>query len=304
MLNDIIVNPKKDGRVEIPQSIVKIMGWEFHNKLYAYKNKDELILSFEKKSFGELLGTLKVSNKRIRVPSTFLKKTGLKNDISISCKLDSIILKIEYTNIDEIAKKIADKLNDSQAIALLNVLKNRFPENISIKGSSPVRLFLPETTNHLVFRPVDIPYRFSGYYLLNNKIVYTNNINPTVKPDYFFLLPGIKRLKDRFYETGFLLVNERLYGRILFILSKANLKTPVGRDLILWYDPIDVGPFGSFKVYTNPPEALPEEIVNRAREDCSNPQSFLENNFNKFTYKVNNLICPCPDTLSKNSLSF
>jgi len=123
MLNDIIVNPKKDGRVEIPQSIVKIMGWEFHNKLYAYKNKDELILSFEKKSFGELLGTLKVSNKRIRVPSTFLKKTGLKNDISISCKLDSIILKIEYTNIDEIAKKIADKLNDSQAIALLNELK-------------------------------------------------------------------------------------------------------------------------------------------------------------------------------------
>lgn len=105
--NNILINEytffrklKSDCRLEIPQKIIKTLGWKKYDLIYAYNNINTLsydALYLKKVNYKSTIGQFIVDkDNRVRVPKTILKKCNfilnLKRKIYLSPIGDLIIL--------------------------------------------------------------------------------------------------------------------------------------------------------------------------------------------------------------------
>jgi hypothetical protein len=87
-----------------------------------------------------------------------------------------------------------------------------------------------------------------------------------------YLVPVIRK-KNGTSEPGYLLIREEIRAKIGRIIAGAN---PTLFDVIFFYKPFAEG---SFDVYRNPPEPILEDVLERAREACENPDEFISDTF-------------------------
>ena len=67
--------PKSDGRVEVPKTIIKQIGWDNSKIIFISNNGDHLILSNNRTE--NIIGKTIVSYGRVRIPAGILRSTDL-----------------------------------------------------------------------------------------------------------------------------------------------------------------------------------------------------------------------------------
>lgn len=304
----VISSPKSDGRIEIPQNIIKTMGWNKHKTIFVKKIPSGLLLT--DKDINTNMGKIVVSYGRVRIPFKILKSVGLNGKkINLTCEDGNVVIKASNTelrkNIIELLDGFCDHCEDRLKkvvnfilgnVEELTIKKEEFtPHKNATFCGSPLIIKTPKNNkkepclflldkNELVFRPIGMPFRFPGYYLkLKNELTLYRNFENFTSPNIFYLIPGIK-VSTR--SIGFLLINEQIYGNIVYI--QGNEHTNFDRDLIFIYRPFSSA---MYKVYRNPPlPNINENEINFAKQVCNDPKSFLEKIFRYIEQDDINLI--------------
>jgi hypothetical protein len=302
----IIAHPKTDNRVEVPQSFVKTMGWNHHKKLYmSYDDGAEFYISYDPQfhSEDEVQIEVSVSNRRVRIPAGFLKKIGMDgralsfigaDDLGIvridnshnENEIGGFIASLDVEDVEElgrllVGRDVAFEIEEDDEIEIPDEEKEAkipFGEIARVSVKKNANLILLSKSESVVFRPIQNPYKFTGHWD-DKEIVFSRNVSKDTKQFKFYLIPGIQRVKQEKggFVLGFLLLDENIFGKVCErIVRSPGRKTAVGVEMIFIHDSFT---FGSFKVYENPPEELPCEVLERAKFTCSDPEGFLSKAF-------------------------
>jgi len=350
----IVSFPKSDGRIEIPQTIVKMMGWDKCNEIYIKKSPSGLLLTSTTSVRG-LVGKVVVSCGRVRIPAKILRSSNLENKkIVLAIKQDYVIARSDNRKDKEEITELLNgfcshckqRLEQIVEFVLGNVTQEPEEEPIKevkepevveqVNNDTPFKiepekeffnglplivkdaedgvepfLFLLERDCQMVFRPIDMPYRFPGYWLnhKNELVLFKNYSSSFQKPGMFYLIPGIKRMpclnhfgdsdlhpSTKKLRAGFLLVNEQTYGGIAYTQDSSALDAKYIRDLIFMYRPFSPA---MYKVYKNPPcYDVNYDEIEHARHICDNPINFLDKTFRSFEQNDDGLIAMNPPPLS------
>jgi len=291
----VIAHPKSDGRVEVPRQFVKLMGWDKCKTLYmSYEDGAEFYISNDSKFHCDdpVQIEVAVSDKRIRVPAGFLRKIGMcDKDLSFTAGDGLGIVKADNSHnrfaieafisslMPRDIKELGMLLSGEGSNEMISYVEAKIPfgEVARIPVKRRPRLILLRKIGSTVFRPIGNPYKFEGYWS-GREIVFSRG-DSEVTPETLYLVPGIQRVKQEEggFIFGFLLLDEKMVGKIRDrIVHKNSSNTAVDVEMIFIYDGFT---FGSFKIYTNPPDELPEDVLNKARETCSDPEKFLLSTF-------------------------
>lgn len=338
-----LVHPKSDGRIEIPRSLVRLMGWENKQTILITRLNGYLELSVAAPIGVPIIGRVSISMERARIPMSMLRMAGMNRckTLVISAGLNSIpSLSVRpwiidkqdelYQIIDDAGPQIRDRLysilvdHDHQtgtsagppvvpvsldpgpwvkarsADRLLSVPMDGFSPD---PGRSPcqsltlprppvdelestihspmvdkAKLFLPEFSAPTVVRVIGSPFAFQSHWVaqIGGGTIIPHRSSECKccgirAPDRMYLIPIIRRKES--LSTGYLLVKEELRAKIGRALAGSN---PTLFDLILYYKPfVD----GMFDVYRNPPEPMPDGLVECAQTACGDPNTFLANTF-------------------------
>lgn len=287
--------PKGDGRIEIPQGIVRLMGWKDKSVVSISMGEGCIFLADgDNVHVSNLLGRVVVSMERVRIPMSMLRRIdgGSRSPVVVSPNLRSSVL-VVLPDVAGRKHKIEAVLKDMGAgpcSRLLSLLMGQQPESQEEEGPAhPVepaapdapagpRLFLPDFAAPDVVRIVGSPFSFQSHWVPMDKggaivphVDFGCVCRGTKAPERLYLIPVIRR-KNKL-ETGYLLVRDDLRAKIGRVLAGSN---PTSFDLIFCYKPfVD----GMFEVYKNPPEPLPPDVVEKAQEDCGDPNKFVAGTF-------------------------
>lgn len=298
----VIAHPKSDGRVEVPQQFIKLMGWDKCDTLYmSYENGAEFYISNDLQFHCEDPVQIEaaVSNGRVRVPAGFLRKIEMcdkplsfvagdelgvvrVNNSHNRFRIEEFISSLMPHDIEELALLVSGEGEGDEYEEIVHAAEGKsevkipFGEVARVPIKRP-HLILLQKVGSTVFRPVGNPYKFKGYWA-DKEIVFAKDASET-DPTTLYLVPGIQRVKqeDGGFLFGFLLLDEKMFGKIRDrVVRGPSRDTAIDVEMIFMYDCFT---FGSFKIYENPPEALPEDILERAKSICSDPERFLLNTF-------------------------
>jgi hypothetical protein len=310
------VLPKGDGRLEIPQHVVKMLGWSRKKELFFSLRAGFLVVSSRPQADTHI-GKVAVNMGRARVPLNILKAAGMNGDALMLVITDgeeivlrpfvvardflkSLVAQLDSNIVASIAKILtvdrsvvydgqapliveqshASKFTTSGDRKKTDELSPALPDIGEKSGEKDGPfLILPNISECVVFRPVGLPFRFPGHWFHESCELVRMAFFSTDATN-FYLIPGIRRVKGGRvgdkYRFGFLLLNTALYGRVSLIVRAAQGKS---RDLILMYQPLMSD---SFAVYTNPPEDIPEDVVKAAMDLCSDPEGFMKKTFREY----------------------
>lgn len=256
--------PKKDGRLEITQNVVKGSGLNGCSNAFIFSIPGGLLISKRKKNNFSFVRSLGLGEGRVRIPMGLLKQYDFFNKKMRAVVADEdIILRPDNSNNIEKCKDILENLSAKDKENLFQLVLGNKLEVPKIEPS----LFLL-SKEPMVFRFVGLPIWFNGSWVGDELVI---DKNSDIK---MFLLPGIvgsKTYSDS--NIGFLLLSEILVGEIKKSLNRVNDEN---RDLIFVYRPYEEG---FYSVHCNPPAIVSEETIRLAKEVCSNVDGFLMNNF-------------------------
>jgi len=306
--------PKSDGRIEIPRRVVFMMGWNREKDVRAFFRKGEVVLSangsYSDTEDWKLAGKIKVSMDRVRIPLSFLQKAGLGRSCvnllpcfgttatafvavrrNMSARQER--LKIWASNFPEAAGELELLLAGSKEDLLKERLepsakqRRKFSElrsklseakkeSVSHENAAEPKLLVPPTIAPVVIRVLGRPYVFYGS-CRNSSGRYSVFLDGVNGKDSFFLVPVLRKNGES-WDPAFLLARDLLIGRLGTILREKLQDGCASEkfDIVLWSDP---GQYDGFKVYNNPPDPLPEEVVERGRKSCSDIESFIRKTF-------------------------
>jgi len=264
------VFPKADGRIEIPQSLVRMIGWGRGQKVYISDKPGFLIVSKEKSKNN--VRSIITTGGRARLPVGVLRNKGFEGKpLALSIEKDCIIARV-YCDADDILKTLS--LDNHSIKSLTNVLL----------GENSPKLFLLK--NQTVVLPLRPPFRFPGYFLSTREVVRFEFPQSSIAPEYFYLLPVLSEPG----KYGFLLLNENDYTIIGIKLKSAgvSLDNPNRGIVPMWL------PFSGWKIFLNPVEHKYD--INKAREACGKTEDFLKNNFRVYNHLTDSgfIIRPAP----------
>jgi len=287
----IRVKPKRDGRVEVPQNLVKAVGWDKRQVVFISKEPGVLTLCGSRSNLT--IGKTKVSKGRVRIPAGILKSVEfIRKPLVLSLGKDYISARVCCEDKIEDIKQVIGRIQQPDIEELSSIL-------IGKKEFVEPQLFLLQ--DGLVVQPIRPPFKFFGYYLSTKEVVYINP-DETRKGDIFFLLPVIKfsqpQEAERF-KLGFLLLNEYNYATTYKTLHRARVdcRNP-NRSLIFLYRPFT---FGMWSVFINPPGDMPVDIQ-KANNICKDPERFLRTFFRQFEKKdLGNIVWP-PPSITKTTV--
>jgi len=298
--NGTILYPKADGRVEIPQSFVRLMGWKDKGRIkISLAGPQKLCLvEGDRMVAHQFVGSVVVSMERVRIPASMLRKIGLdKNDrvvvipqispgdpcLIVVPDLSRKIEAVRQVFLD-IGQKKCEWLAGLVDVALQVVPKDEGPpvSHFSDLPQAP-RLFFPSPFKPTIIRVIGKPFAFRAHWVAapasngggGTFVAHKDDLCQLCKvrgPERIYLIPVLRRGVDA-DQVGFLLVKEELrtvIGRALYSFN------PTSFDLILYYKPFS---YGMFDVFRNPPEPIPESVLDKAQESCVNPDAFLDSVF-------------------------
>jgi len=261
-----LLSPKKDGRLEITQNIVKSVGLNECSKVFIFEIPGGLLISRKKEMHLSLIRSLKLGEGRIRIPMGILKQYGfLDKKMRVIVADGNIVIRPDNSYNIEKCKDILENLSarDKENLFTL-VLGNR----LEVPEIEPSLFLLSKEP--IVFRFVGLPIWFNASWV-GDEIVIDEKSNIKL-----FLLPGIIGSKAFSHSNiGFLLLSETLVAEIKRSLGRVNNEN---RDLIFVYRPYEEG---FYSVHCNPPTVVSEEKLELAKKICSNVDKFLQKNFRK-----------------------
>lgn len=252
-----------DGRVEVPQFIIKAYNWDNQKEFFVYCKTGEILLypEFLGESY-DYAGKFKISNGRIRIPYGVIKN---KPKLLVCCATDNCIV-LRPDNGEANIDGFINTLTESQINNLSNVLLGRLDAKLLLLNEGKPNLF----------RLVGKPIVFSGYYIANEKKIYlTNN-----KAENFYLLPGI--LREGSNKMGFLLIGEEVFGSIKYVFERQKIIERDNIELLFLYEKYKDG---HFKVFTNPNSDFFNDDIETTKQVCSNPKKFLLEHFDQAGHK-------------------
>lgn len=248
-----ILNPKSDGRIEIPQAVVKHLGWNLLKEI-NYESDIGRICLFE----NESKASIKVADGRIRLSLNLLKKAEINNrELCLVINSDGFVIypKLNFEGMID----FVSSLNEVQVKNLSSILMGQ-----EVKDDK-AELILPDSP--MVFKITGGPYVFPAE--RDGKNIFFKEGG-----EEFFLVPGIQ-IKKNDNRYGFLVLSKETFKLVKNIVLNAK-KDFV--EIILLYDSFVAG---GFKVYNNPPTELPNEEIVKSQSVCKDPKKFIDENFNR-----------------------
>ena len=239
-----ILLPKSDGEIEISLQIKtkKEMGIGVGHGEILISSKD----IFDTK--------ISSSKGKIIIPYALLKQAELQNrPLAFINSLDLIILRADNVHLDGYVKSVVNMFSQEQIDALYDLLLGNVP-NVEVITELDKPVLFELNDEEFIFRSIGFPVSF------------------TKGNSHFFLIPGINKSTK---ESGFLLLRESTYARVIYVLKLNNLtgKEDINRDMIFCYVPfLD----GGYKVFVSPPEYVLKEEIVKAKRICSDPKKFIE----------------------------
>jgi hypothetical protein len=277
----VSVFPKADGRVEIPQFVVRAMGWEKTKKIYI-TNESVGVCIYANNVSNETIGVSFSSAGRLRIPAGALKKTNFFRK--------SLVFVIERNRV--VARPRAESkdvreglINLFSAFVPQKEIKEPAEEKHKEKVGEP-ELILLNTNKSTMFHPVNNPFQFMASFSNSRReIVFGSEECNNFR---FFLIPGIKRSGDSF-QIGFLLLNSQTYSALAIKVISAGLD----KEFMFWPNQKESG---GFMVVAHPPSSRnTNEIVELAKKICEDPKSILETHFRKMN--TNNDVYSTPPAI-------
>lgn len=305
-----VLYPKGDGRVEIPQSLVRLMGWKNKCRVeIGLSGHQRLCLTGnERTATARHLGSVVVSMERVRIPASILRKAELdigdrKSVVVVPQMPSSFCMDkdpclsvvpdlgsrfnmarawfeaIGQRNCELLAASLEGKpvLADPEPVIPPDPVQEMV-ENLR-EPSQPPKLFFPSPFKPTVIRVIGKPFLFQAHWVATSGggtfAAHKDDACPLCKdrgPERMYLIPVLRRGADM-EQAGFLLAKEELRAVIGKVLAGAN---PTSLDMILYYRPFA---YGMFEVFKNPPEPIPEGVLEKAQETCGNPDAFLDSVF-------------------------
>jgi hypothetical protein len=232
----IKVIPKSDGRIEIPQILIKQMGWEVDKVFMCFMPREVLISKYRVSGQDVII---KVADGRIRIPAGQLKKFDLLNkEWVINGAGDTIQARpiINYGNVEN----FVNSLNEEQMKLASKIF------GIDTKEEEPELIEL-DKNNPTIFKIINGPF--------------------TNKEKY--LIPGIKISKEG-NKIGFLIVENELFN---IIRKKVVAHKRDFLELIFSYDAFALG---EFVINIHPPIQIENELIIKAQKLCAEPGKFFE----------------------------
>lgn len=296
--------PKADGRVEIPKDVVLFLEWNSHEIINTTFEEGSIYVSSG--SFDKNI-SIKVSHGRVRIPAGVLRSAGLyKKNLIATFDLDCT-MKITANNSNniEVIDEFIENLTEEQKKTLKDILignayktNNEIPNmeliRVSVSQSSfeKPKLFLLDAIEDkpFIFKPVGNPYKFKFCWVDKVPLLSRDEKDTLIS----YVIPVINMNNK---DIGFLLIDQITFGKVCYILNKKGRETAVDRDLIFIFSPKTR--IGSFKVYENPRQEIKQEVIDKAKLICANPEKFLIDNFD--IYSSGKRDFP-PSTLTSNTI--
>jgi hypothetical protein len=269
----VTVFSKSDGRVEIPQNIIKQVGWKDQKYIHVGFIPGKLYLSktdaFE---FGiNYLGEIKVSDRRVRIRSNFLRRCNfIHKPLNLVIADDYIILTLDNRNADSVGeiRDLIDGFSEIQKKKFINIIMQDF----KVKPLSPELILLDEK-KPLTFRQLGLPFRFSGFWSdRRNEIVLYNGKNRIPFTSVLYIIPGIEKMSNNQYKIGYLLLDSFTYSELVALINLGHVKTD--RDIIFCTG-VDY-----YKICNNPPNDIDRSIINKTKGMFDDKEGFLNKCFN------------------------
>jgi hypothetical protein len=282
----IVLYPKGDGRIEIPNAVVRLMGWRDKSKILIYRKPGCLVLSID--DCGVPISRVAVSMGRVRIPMSILKSVSMGR-VSIIAAIDfpkSIVVRRNLEEPSRLAdlEVILGEIGEDACARLMGILdgnhqgvETRLAEVHQEQCAKP-RLFLMDSKRPTIVRVVGPPFAFQAHWVtdgsLGKLVAHSDGCELCTlrAPERLSLVPVIRRAGG-LQTPGFLLAQEELRSKMARQLSGRN---PVDFDLILYFAPFQDG---MCSVHKAPPEAIPEDLVKSAQEVCSDPDRFVAESF-------------------------
>jgi hypothetical protein len=292
-----ILYPKGDGRIEIPQGLVRLMGWRNKSIVRIGTCLRGLSLASDDFPVPEPLGQVAVSMDRVRIPVSILRKAGIngKPGVTVTPDLNKPMLIVLPYMLDRVGSvaTVLSEMGEATCAKLLAAIDGKtvsarlreadaVPE--LVPGTEPLdsgtepKLFFPSPFKPTVIRVIGQPFMFQAHWVatVGGGTFIVHKVEcPLCKergPERLYLVPVIRRGAE-LEQAGFLLAKEELRAVIGRVLSGSN---PSAFDLMLYYKPFA---YGMFEVFRKPPEPLVDGLVESAQEMCGDPDAFLESVF-------------------------
>lgn len=255
--------PKSDGRITVPKKLSRLIEEETVYACYddgiIFVSNNPTLLSKDKTM------TIAVSGGRLRIPLSIIKLAELddKELVAFYDGQDKIILR--ENNVSFLKKML--KIETSIRVAEVEISEEELLKSkINNKIDKP-DMFLLSKDEVTVFRPIGNPYCFSLCWQ-NGKPLLAESDEDTAT---VYAIAGFKRLANKQYFMGFLLIDEDVAGQIK-VLIRGGVK-------INKCDLIFIGSHGKIKVSYSPNEKLDTNLINQVKLACSDPENFLLEHF-------------------------
>ena len=262
-----LLSPKKDGRLEITQNVVKSVGLNKCSKVFIFEIPGGLLISDKKEMHASLIRSLGLGEEgRIRIPMGILKQYNfLDKKMRATVADGNIIIRPDNSCNIEKCKDILENLSAKDKENLFTLVLG---DDLEVPKIEPSLFLLSKEP--IVFRFVGLPIWFNASWVGDEIVI---DENSDVK---MFLLPGIMGSKAYSNSNiGFLLLSEAIIVEIKKSLSRVNSEN---RDLIFVYRPYEEG---FYSVHCNPPTVVSEEKIELAKKTCSDVDKFLKKHFRK-----------------------
>jgi len=261
------LQPKGDGRVEIPRSITFLMGWNRRKRVNVLRSPGSLYLTVgphagEGRPAG-LAGSVKVSMDRVRIPLSCLKQAGLDGA--------PLVATPEIGTIESGVVVVRRDLRPMKPRIMGLLEKKR-------KASPGMLLLLPSRSQPLIVRPLGKPFRFYGAWVQDperskGKIYLVHPQHEHARPLY--IVPVLYKETSGWHPAWLLAQPQLLHELQEVVRKRANV--PLGDyDMILWHQPFSPS---WFTVFVNPTDPLPSGALERGRDGCGDPQEALRKLF-------------------------
>lgn len=299
--NEISVNPKSDGRIEIPKLWVKQLGFDKLRVVSISFSDGEFIVHKCSNEYKDNEWEVRVTDGRVRVPSSVLKLSNLiGKQLFLRINSESITGK-SYSIYDKVARFFDTltenqlqlwcsifcpdfeiepnvSISEAQDEILDSVEQKAIDDIVGIEDENALRpigpeLILLDMAQPTVFKITGGPYTFPAIWLEKDKEIvrpYKGSSDRFIRQLY--VIPGFQILK-KVKRIGFLLVQEEVFEQIRNKVLEAKKDFP---EIILWYDSFV---HGNFKVYLNPSTDVDTNIIHLAQTMCNSPMKFIEKNF-------------------------
>ena len=286
--------PKADGRVEIPRSLVRLMGWHNGETIIVSDNDIENRLELSRQKTFNPIGKVIVSMDRVRIPMSMLRRTRMDRiGVFITPNIVSEVLSVRsFSPTFADLERALSNLDDNAINVLQAIFARKQPkEHLADKP----KLFIMDAATPTVLRIIGKPFLFMAHWLagMNGGTIYPHTENcpfcsakalagyhirgikdVKAEPELMYIIPAIRK-KNGQPQVGYLLAEPKLKQAIATAISEAKCATETF-DMIIFFKPYVEGMFG---VHRNPVETIPLETIWKARDICGDPNTFIKETF-------------------------